>query len=148
MSLQRTASIITFWLLWTLKPLCVVPLLDSLLEAKRYVKVRALLNETLGLLEDKSTKTFFDSCDLGDRNPSEVMDYLLCLQKEEKPGFLQFAFKHFLPPVHQSLAGYPSKDLCAFAKQANRLMMDLQDPPSPVASLVLEHSPTSAPLPC
>lgn len=68
-------------------PVSVAPLLYSLDSSSRYSDSKYLLLDKFGLSEDKRAQLFFDLIDLGDRQPSEVMDFLIRFHAGKRPRF-------------------------------------------------------------
>lgn len=73
---------------------CVVPLLDSFESSSRHSSLKSLLPDTFSLSKGKYTQQFFYLNDLGNRQPSEIMDFMIRLHAGKMPEFLlKFAFK-------------------------------------------------------
>lgn len=77
----------------------IMPSLPSLPLRNSYTKLKWLLIKTYGLTKEQRAHQFFAITDLGDHQPSEVMDEMLKLHRSEEPNFLlRYAFKHLLSP--------------------------------------------------
>lgn len=107
----------------------VTPLLPTLPSRHSYTELKSLLLTTFGQSDDQRARLFLGIIEIGDRQPSEVMDEMIRLHGPEEPNFiLRFAFKRLLPqPVRHALSAYPSIDLRAWAREAYRLMSDHDD---------------------
>lgn len=132
----------------------VASLLDSLDTSSRHSSLKSLLLITNDLSEDAHAQQFFDLNDHGDRQPLEVIGYMIRLHASKMPGFLlKFASKWLLPPaVCHAISTFPSKDLRASGHKADCLMVNFKDQRSVLVSSVGslgENSPvhpTSSPL--
>lgn len=107
----------------------VAPLLDSLDTSSRYSSLESFSLDTYGLSGDEPAQQFFYLNNLGNRKPSEVMDYMIRLHGGETPGFLlNFAFKRLLPPlVCHAISSFPAKDFRALSHEADHSMVDFRD---------------------
>lgn len=88
----------------------------------------------------------------------EIMDQMLLLHGQEEANFLlRHAFKKLIPPaVRHALAAFPATNPCAWAREADRLMVNHEErflvaaairSPSPACSLpltLIEASPVLA----
>lgn len=100
----------------------VSPLLPTLPSRYSYMELKNLLISTYGLSDDQCARQFLSMTELGDRQPSELMDEMLCLHGTEELNFtIRFPFKRVLPqPVRHTLSAFLSIDLRQWAHEADR----------------------------
>lgn len=115
----------------------ICPLLSDLDTSNRYSALKHLLLSTYSLSDDQRARQFLSITELGDKLPSEVMDYMLWLHASEPTNFLlKFCFTRLLPAtVRHALGAFQTKDLRKLAREADRLMADFDDRAPQVALL-------------
>lgn len=98
-----------------------MPFLTNFCSPHDYAELKTLLLETFGLSDDERARSFTSITELGDRCPSEIMDWMLLLHDLEEQNFiLHHAFKKLLPQaVHHTLAAFPATNPRTWAWEAD-----------------------------
>lgn len=118
----------------------------------RYSTIRQRLLYAFGPSEEERADQLLAIDGLGGRRPSELMDHMLDLLGEHTPGLLfTRLFMRALPGhVRSTLAGFPTSDLCALAREADKVFMAAQQPAPPRRTMASaagsERAPTPAPV--
>lgn len=105
------------------------PLLLDLRTPYFYMELKQCLLDMYRLSEDERACSFSNITELSDCKPSEVMDQMDLMHRQEPPTFLLcYAFKNLLPPpVHHALSAFPSANPRAWAKEADWLMVNHEE---------------------
>ena len=98
----------------------------------RYSAIKQRLLYTFGQSEEERADRLLAIDGLGERSPSELMDYMMDLMGAHTPGLLFVRlFMRALPGhVRAALASFPTSDLCALAREADKVWIAAQQPVS------------------